>query len=338
MLKILFIGDPHFKINNIPEVDMFVKKVVSLVTDTSDLDYIVVGGDLLHYHERLHTECLNRAHDFILQLSRICPTYVLVGNHDMISNQQFLTDKHWMNGMKNWPNVHIIDRVEILHAKNKTLLMCPYVYPGRFKEALDTRGDNWVKSDMIFCHQEFRGAKMGAIVSEVGDEWPIDNPQVIAGHIHQRQIPQSNIYYAGSSMQHAFGESQGVTLAMVSLNDKGFDIDEIDLQLPGKRIIRVDIEDIDEYEMPDNPKRDRIRLTVTGIYEKFKAFRKTTKFKSLIKQGVKIIYKHKKMDNYDIHNKSSDINDFQIILGKLIKNENNIYLNEIYHTIIINDK
>ena len=36
---------------------------------------------------------------------------LLVGNHDYINNQQFLTNNHWMNAMKDWNNVTIIDKV-----------------------------------------------------------------------------------------------------------------------------------------------------------------------------------------------------------------------------------
>ena len=49
---------------------------------------------------------------------------------------------------------------------------------------------------------------MGAIISVEGDKWSLKFPNVISGHIHERQIPQKNIYYPGSAMQHAFGESK----------------------------------------------------------------------------------------------------------------------------------
>ena len=49
-------------------------------------------------------------------MSEITMTYILVGNHDMINNQQFLTDNHWMNGLKQWDNIVIVDHpVQLLH-------------------------------------------------------------------------------------------------------------------------------------------------------------------------------------------------------------------------------
>ena len=98
-VKVLFIGDPHFKIDNIPEVEVFINKVTEL-TENKKPDFIVIAGDLLHTHERLHTIALNKAYDFIDKMRTISPTYVLVGNHDMCNNSQFLTENHWMNGLK----------------------------------------------------------------------------------------------------------------------------------------------------------------------------------------------------------------------------------------------
>ena len=45
-------------------------------------------------------------------MSNITKTIVIVGNHDLINNQQFLTQNHWMNAMKDWENVRVIDDVE----------------------------------------------------------------------------------------------------------------------------------------------------------------------------------------------------------------------------------
>ena len=53
-VKILTIGDPHFKIDNIPEVDMFLCRLEASAKETRP-DYIICLGDLLHTHERLHT-------------------------------------------------------------------------------------------------------------------------------------------------------------------------------------------------------------------------------------------------------------------------------------------
>ena len=170
-------------------------------------DFIVVLGDLLHEHERIHTITLNKAYGYIDRLRMLAKTFILIGNHDMINNQQFLNENHWMNGMKEWENVTIVDKVKSYEIKGKIFYFCPYVPPGRFVEALNTSGKEWEKCDGIFAHQEFYGCKMGAIESVEGDKWSLEHPNVISGHIHSNQTIQKNVYYPGAAMQHAFGES-----------------------------------------------------------------------------------------------------------------------------------
>ena len=191
-VNILFIGDPHIKADNIPESDLLINDIISKIKNIKP-DLCIIGGDLMHYHEKLYTIPLNKAYEFVKRCSYEVPTYVLVGNHDMINNQQFLTENHWMNGMKTWKeDVHIIDKVKHISLKNHNFMLCPYVYPGRFVEALDTIKEqfNWKDANIIFAHQEFKGCKMGAITSIEGDEWEESNPMVISGHIHNKQKPQ----------------------------------------------------------------------------------------------------------------------------------------------------
>ena len=108
--SVLFIGDPHFQVSNIPEVELFMEKIINLATEKQP-DIIVIAGDILHTHERLHTIALNKAYELVDNMRKITKTYVLVGNHDYIQNQQFLTDNHWMNAMKEWKNTVIVDQV-----------------------------------------------------------------------------------------------------------------------------------------------------------------------------------------------------------------------------------
>ena len=260
MINVLAIGDPHFKIDNIPEVELFITQIEILAKEKQP-DIILCLGDLLHTHERIHTTPLNKAYEFIERMSKISLTYVIVGNHDYIQNQQYLTENHWMNGMKQWDNVIIVDKVTVYNKNEIKLVFCPYVPPGRFEEALNTIRDDWKTANCIFAHQEFYGCKMGAIVSIEGDKWSLDNPLVISGHIHSKQTPQPNIYYTGSAMQHAFGESEKNIIAYVSFEkDYNYHIEEVDLKLPRKKIIYADMDNITKLKLPVDTKDD-IKIT-----------------------------------------------------------------------------
>jgi len=325
-MKIVAIGDPHFMTKNIPEVEIFIDKLLNLIK-IENPDLIVMLGDLLHEHERIHTIPLNIAYNFIKKLSNECHTYCIVGNHDYINNQQFLTDNHWMNAMKDWDNVTIVDRVISEH----NLLFCPYVPPGRFMEAIGSSLTDNIKA--IFAHQEFFGCKMGAIVSVEGDKWSLDNPVIISGHIHSNQKPQENIYYPGSSLQHAFGESEKNIIPVISFSENNYEIREEDLGLTRKKILYVDIENIDDLKLPNT--KDKLKIKLSGNYEEFKVFKKTQKYKELSKKGIKIVYKHKKIEEEKININSSD---FLKIIHNLVENEKDNLLLSDYNYIFFNRK
>lgn len=336
-VKILAIGDPHFKVDNILEVELFVEKLETLAKETRP-DYIICLGDLLHTHERLHVTPLNKAYDFVDRLRKIAKTYIIVGNHDYIQNQQFLTENHWMNGMKEWFNVVIVDKVLAFSASNFNFLLCPYVPNGRFEEALNTFGQDWKKwPHCIFAHQEFFGCKMGAIISVEGDKWDESYPKVVSGHIHSKQTPQSNIYYTGSAMQHAFGESETNTIPIFTFtNGSEYLLDEVDLKTPRKKIIYMDIDDIDSF-VPKETKDD-IKITLSGNYDEFKAFKKSEKYKELSKNGTKVVFKVKKTDTVQIHtSKCESDSDFVSILRDLVLQTEDTNVMEFFELIVNNN-
>ena len=333
---IIFIGDPHFQVSNIPEVDLFINKMTTLAEETQP-DLICIGGDLLHTHERLHTTPLNKAYELVDKMRKIARTIVLVGNHDMINNRVYLTDNHWMNGMKEWNNVLIVDKVVSEYVNDFMFVFTPYVEPGRFEEALNTLdGDTWEDADCIFAHQEFSGCKMGAIVSVEGDKWPLDYPDVVSGHIHSNQTPQKNIYYPGSSMQHAFGESSKNVIAILTFEEPGkYILDEVNLNLPRKKIVYMDVENVDDYTLPITD--DKIKITVSGSYDQFKALKKTKKYKKLVDDGIKIVFKAKKITHdKEIPHEVASETAFTSILSEIINQEKNNYLYKTYELVVNN--
>jgi len=325
-VSILAIGDPHFKMDNLCEVDLFIDKIIQVIKDTTPT-FVVVLGDLLHNHERLHTTVLNKAYEFINAVRLLCPVYVIVGNHDYINNTQFLSSNHWMNGMKEWSDVTIVDTGVVV---NSRFVLCPYVYPGRFEEALNKIDKDWKTREIIFCHQEFMGCKMGAIVSEIGDIWNEEYPTIISGHIHNRQMPQHNIYYTGSSMQHAFGETHDKTISLCEFWCGDVIIKNIDLNLQKKKILYMSVDDVKDFILNDD-NTDKIRITVKGTYSEFKTFKKSMKYKNLIKNGVKIIFSGRDIDS--VEKDKYETESFNDILFDLVKDDKNML--ELYNLLCL---
>lgn len=258
--NVLTIGDPHFKISNPIESEEMMSKLI-ILAEKMQPDLIVCLGDILDRHETIHVTPLSSATQFLYQLEQIAPLYVIIGNHDRPNNSDFLSGQHPFNALKMWKNTVVVDKVIKATFKNYyEFIFVPYVYPGRFAEAIGTVS-NWERTSIIqnnsvqtksgepemvkflriftpimtgedfpypeqkdepsdlnmvdkssnkchaiFAHQEFYGAKMGAIISEQGDKWPHEYPLIISGHIHDYGRPQNNIIYTGTPMQHAFGD------------------------------------------------------------------------------------------------------------------------------------
>jgi len=192
--KILYITDLHIKLKNLSEIGY----LTDAIKTSKNVSLIIIGGDVINKRYINHF-CYNEAEKLIRVCSKVAMTYVLVGNHDYVDKNQFLTDKHWMNHLKTWPNVIIVDTV--------TTIMCgfqitcvPYVPNGRLVEALDISGTHWKDSRLIFAHQEIKGCRVGKKISSVGDFWDSSYPTLISGHIHDEQTVKTNVIYPGSTM------------------------------------------------------------------------------------------------------------------------------------------
>lgn len=342
-LNVLCIGDIHIQTNNTVDIKIFIEKLNEYIKKNEELiDIIVLMGDILHTHERLHTIPFNIANDLIDQLSKIKSLYVLVGNHDYINNSQFLTNNHWMNCFKNKKNVFIVDNVLICNHNNLNVVMSPYVPDGRFVEALNqlksVTNFNWMNAECILAHQLFDGAKMGAIVAENVEKWEESYPYLVSGHIHDKQKVQNNLYYTGSSMQHAFGESHDKTICLLKI-DTSIQIEEIDLNLPKKQILYYDIENIDPSIDKENEilvskildiletPNTHYKITITGNFEQFKMFKKSPVYLKLQKNGTKVIFKNKLVD---ILNKKH-------LLNSTVNNAENLSFKDILHELVSND-
>ena len=167
----------------------------------------------------------------------------------------------------------------------------------------------------------------------------LGNPYVVSGHIHSKQSPQENIYYSGAAMQHAFGESDKNIIAYFTFTNNKYDKEEIDLGLPRKKIVYMDVEDIDNYNIPES--EDQIKLTLNGNYDQFKALKKTKTYKNLVEKGLKVVFKpkkpKKKTENGTEENKTDvphEGTNFSNILGNIINSQKNPYLTQSYELVV----
>ena len=144
-------------------------------------------------------------------------------------------------------------------------------------------------------------------------------------------------------MQHAFGESDKniIPILRFSKQKSGYDLEEVDLELPRKRIVYTDVQNIDDLKIPEisqDGSHDKVKITISGVYDEFKAFKKTKKYRELVKTGTKVVFKPKKITKEE-QEKTPEINetDFTKILNALVINEKNSFLYQTYQ-LIVNSK
>jgi DNA repair exonuclease SbcCD nuclease subunit len=201
----------------------------------------------------------------------------------MGSNMSYLEEYHAFNAFKNWhENLIIVDKP----IKRDNVMFLPYVPVGRFKEATDVLGLDGI--DVIFCHQEFKGCKLGAIISEHGDVWPETNPIVISGHIHERSVLGKNILYVGSPYQTSFGDPSKKSIELITITDR-VSTKPIYLNMPQKITINVAASKFALYEFDLDP-ANYYRVNIEGDSETIFAIKKSKKYKELC-ETAKVVTK-----------------------------------------------
>ena len=121
-------------------------------------------GDTLDSHEVSRNGPFKLAEQLFERASVITKVIILIGNHDLINQHQFLTDAHFFGPYKRWPNITIVDKPSLIVVGKMNFAFCPYVDKGRLVERLETLKNDqtnsydWVNATAIFGHSEVLGA------------------------------------------------------------------------------------------------------------------------------------------------------------------------------------
>lgn len=329
--KIYTIGDPHFKVSNRQDMKIFTDVCIDSINEKNP-DFIVVMGDILDRHENIHVHALMDATNFLKRLGKITKTFVLIGNHDRPNNSNFLTDEHPFTALKDIDNIIIVDNV-VVHGE---FMFVPYVPPGRFHEAID--GYNLTDFTAIFAHQEFRGANYKCIVSSIGDVWDENMPLVISGHIHEYQQIQDNIIYVGTPIQHNFGDKDDCSVSYFEFSTGEFTEERIYLDVPKKRIIKLDYEEVEQFLSKDNSFNGKTKLVVSGPHEKLQTLSKSGVLKGIPENmKVSLVTNNPIVDDeLPIMNNDEQVN-YRTVLWKLIEEQEDAeQLSVVLHEILGN--
>lgn len=300
-VKAIVVGDTHFMRETPLENEKIAAEIVRHVTDKRP-DFVVLLGDIMHDHELIKVQPHTTVNSMLVKLSSLTHVILLIGNHDYINNSQFLTENHIFTPYKLWPNVTVVDKVVPFNVGELSFIACPYVEPGRFKEALDTVETEyddvvWELSNCIFAHQEFKGCKMGSIRSVEGDSWSNELPQVISGHIHEAEELECGVSYPGSSSYTSYGCTTRRHLWYVEFkNDytgstaKQYSYTKLAMRLTAKKTVKVMAGDKVDMDKLFKRKNTEYKLVVEGTPEELNLFKAADQYTEL-SESVKISFK-----------------------------------------------
>ena len=250
-MSYLVIGDLHYKDTNLEELHIFEKFVLNIYDPS--IKNVVLLGDILDHHSKFTLQSLVNAIQFMEKLAERYKVFVLIGNHDRINNQDFLSDYHPFYGIKD-------DKITII---NKPILrdqVCfiPYVPPGRFMEAFNTLNCDIRDVKIIFAHQELSGCHYNCIAS-TAENWSSSHPLCVSGHIHQFQKVSNNLIYLGSPIQHFFDEPPDKYIMKIDISGE---YQLMPYRFSLKKVEQFDFKEFMEF-VPEDHVKYKINVEVT---------------------------------------------------------------------------
>ena len=184
-MKILFVGDPHLRINKFSLAMEFIGWLDKLIEEQRP-DLVVNLGDSLDTHAVIRSEVLNELMKHIYRvLDQGIPYVYLKGNHDQYTPKD--SRYHAMLSFKGRiENLFIVDAIQDLFG----MTFVPFLADnGAFPT--ETRS-------ICIAHQTFLGADYGAVNAEDGvDPDKVSADVIISGHIHKMHT-LGKVQYVGS--------------------------------------------------------------------------------------------------------------------------------------------
>jgi DNA repair exonuclease SbcCD nuclease subunit len=202
-MRVLFIGDPHLKINRFDLATSFLNWLNQLI-EKEKPDLVVNLGDTFDTHAVIRSEVLNEFMKHVFGvLSMGIPYVYLVGNHDMYkpNDPKYHTMLPFKNRIKDF---YVVDEIQNLF----DMTFVPYQYDGsKFpRQTLP----------VVVCHQTFLGADYGPIRATEGVDATsiVGCDVIISGHIHTKSVLGSVLYVGSPFSQSAsdIDQIKGITV------------------------------------------------------------------------------------------------------------------------------
>lgn len=356
-MKYFCIGDLHIKGNNHDRIYFLMKQMEKYLNEEKP-DRVIMLGDTLDKHEKINTPELNIAIECVKTISSLSKLYILVGNHDMVCNKEYLTQNHWLNCLKikECQNIVVVDQPIYIEENNQKIGFCPYVPENRFIEALHQMKIDFKECSYIFAHQDINGCKYNNRESGCVEKWDETYPFLISGHIHNKQgkfyneetkLPK-NVLYTGSCIQVASDEPQDKSCLLLDTTTKA--MKEIYFEQLYVKIYPVENNNDVKKLLTEIKPEDKVILNISNDN-----LEEIIRIKKLVENNsnIKLKYHHKEVVSSSIRSGSTFVSLMaeKLKTNNLVKTfrecsnffqtDNNLYktiLNELNSSNIIQEK
>lgn len=273
-MKILFIGDPHLRINRFNlgiELFRWIEDIIS----KEKPDIVVNLGDTFHDHAILRAELLEEFRNHVNNVAALAPYYYILGNHDQYKPKD--AKYHALQNFKNINNFHVIEETTEISG----LTMVPYI-ADHSQFPLDTQ-------KICIAHQTFIGADYGYMRESAGvDAGKVKADIIISGHVHKKQEFGKVVYPGIPYAQNANDVDQ--TKAILLFDTETYDKKWIYSPFPLWRSITYEVsqdQPIDGlYEILNEEvnDKDHFIVKVIGPKAEIAAFLSSKKYKDIAKK------------------------------------------------------
>ncbi len=191
-MKILFIGDPHLRVNDFEQGFAFLRWVEKVATEESP-DIVCNLGDTFHNHAVLRSELMKEFKDHVnnvMAVPSVQKYWYILGNHDQYKPRD--NKYHALQAFDNLPGLRVFDTIEQIPEHNITVI--PYVQ----------KYEDFPYSTDKICitHNTFIGADYGFKREDCGiNSDKVNADVIISGHIHKRQS-FGKVTYPGTPYAH----------------------------------------------------------------------------------------------------------------------------------------
>lgn len=277
-MKVMFLGDPHLRINKFSLATQFLTWINKLIAEQKP-DLVVNLGDSLDTHAVIRSEALNELMNHIYHVVDLGIPYVyLKGNHDQSSPKD--SKYHALLPFKGRiDNLYIVDEPQDLFG----MTFVPYLVDA----------NDFPKKTQPICvaHQTFLGADYGPVNALDGvDANTISADIIVSGHIHKKHNLGKVVYVGSPYSQDASDVNQikGIT----TLDTDTFEFSFTQTPMPSWKSIKLEICSASdaiqvhsqlEQATSDRTKNDHYLLELTGPKAEVVRYLESAQYLKLIK-------------------------------------------------------